>query len=232
MAHHLTAYALQALDDKDNDDWNSNIRSWQGVPASFASRPPDAYTEEELESLAKQARSSPEMIRKTLGVRFEDFRRQSRILQQALGLPSEGDGAERWLREFGDVYAGVLSRAISLSAFAALDDQNKSSGYGVVPFQDMINHHNMFSRNNVALYSVYAMRQMAPAPKLITQRLEQTFAGKLQDPESVLDTDLCVVAIRPIGPGEEVFNPYEMSQEPLSEDRRVWKLLQYGFPME
>ena len=230
----LAAYARHVLEGTNNQNfWSHFIKGWEGGHPRFLTRRPEDYGEEELQSLAEQARSSPDKVRKLLEVRWIDYRRQTKILREALQQQhdkvEDGGGDNPTSSPYqiipSNLYEAVLSRVISLTEF--LENGDKKRHHCVVPFHDMINHNNDVTKNNVALYSVAAIRHMAPVD------LDQMNADVELDLKALDERDLCVVAIQPISPGEEVFNSYDYEdQGRLTEERRVWKLLQYGFPME
>lgn len=115
-----------------------------------------------------------------------------------------------------DIYAIVLSRVANLGP-------NWNGESGIIPLHDMVNHPPLNVEHNIELFSIKDIASLT-SDDYVTSRAQSTFSIKQPD-----DQDLVLVARKIIYPGEELFLAY--AKRDLTEEERVWKMLQYGFSL-
>jgi hypothetical protein len=202
----LTAYAQRAI--KDKVSWSEWIQTWQGPGAPSL---PDLVSDQERTLLAQNARSSPKEVQRALQLRYRTFEYHQRLLER-LGCSKSNE-----------LYGIVLSRAADLGP-------QWNHELGIIPFHDMLNHPPTGEAKSVELFTIGEIRRLTSTEHVCRLALK-SFLDKV--PSNLRDKDIVIVARRTISPGEELFISYTGVQENLSsEDDRIWKMLQYGFPLD
>lgn len=198
-----------------------------------------------LSDLSSLARSSPLLVNEALQKRHEVFMKDWNLIERnhfssfklstANDLEVDRSLKEKRKEEFAKMCDIVVSRTANLGP-----QWRNQQARGIIPLHDMINHHS--SSPNIELFCYGDVKEM----------IGQESTDRLLDPLFLLeeeegknqkrryhDQDLLLVASRNIQDGDELFLSYyqsELQQQKETdnndaEKERIWKMLQYGFPL-
>ena len=218
----LTTYAKYCLEYPQNDcekrkEW---IQSWYGGGPG-APRPSRDYSTDEIGNIARMADAREDSVKEAITYRYDTFMKD---FKSVMKFHEDADENE----SFGDMYSIILSRTASLGP-------EWGNQRGIIPFHDMINHPPVHHLPNIELFCFGDLRKtIGYVPTFDTIRtLAEKEIGVSVSRDSYLelkDEDILLIAKREIRQNDEIWLSYKKLNEEMDSRKRIWLVLQYGFP--